>query len=322
MYGFDGKIVWENGNLELQMGDKAGIHYIPRYNKEQESIYVLGEEKIHVLDVSQGVALREENLGANPETPLYIKKDPLIGMRYYLYYGTFSRKVICVNSDNLKVRWDNFKAEGVPAAILSTKAKDEAVIIGCRDDAGSLYAVDFREGKLISQIKLGSPVVLPFKEYESRILIALGSGSIVCYDIPSNKIVWQSPTLTEGPKEQIVALEIVKDKIITVVNSEPSRVEILDIEKDGAKVGKLPSFEPAFSDTVKACAFDGKSRIYFVTAGIDELQPGIWAYDFSQKRIVWQYFSKGLDLYSPVIKDNHVFIVSKDGRLIHFVNSD
>ena len=310
-----GKLVWSNPALEIASGQ--GIRYSPRYNRDRSVLYILGQEKLHMLDAETGLSKKDMNLGTNAETPPFIAKDPLIGMRFYLYYGTFSRNVVCINSDDLSVRWNDFKAEGIPVSISQSPERDDIIVAGCKDQTGSVYFINFRSGRREEGLALGSPMTLQFMPYKGKLLAPVEKGAIACIDVENSRIAWESPAL-DADKKIIDAL--VADGRIYAVVSDGKSTEILayNPEDKGKKTGSLPSFESVFSDSVHSCTYDGGNRLYIITHPSGEPVSGVWVYNLKTEKIEWQFFEKDLELYPPVFSGDHVYFMSKDGRLIGF----
>jgi len=318
MYEKDGgRLIWSNNTLEIAA--KGGIKYPPLYSREQSTLYVLGEEKLHQIDISNGLSKRDSNLGAKAETPPFMAKDPLIGMRYYIYYGGFSRNVVCINSDDLEVRWNDFKAEGIPVSIARSPERDDAVVAGCRDNAGSVYFINFRSGRKISQLALGSPLLLRFIPYKGNLLAPLASGSIACIDVKNSQVAWQCPPLALEGKNSILHVAVADNKVYSVVTTgDTTEIVAINPGNKGEKIGKLPECEPVFSSGMKSCSYDGKGRLYICTKSSEKQASGVWVFNLNTEKIEWQYFEKGLEFFEPVFSKGRAYFVSKDGRLMGF----
>ena len=79
---------------------------------------------------------------------------------------------------------------------------------------------------------------------------------------------------------------------------------------------EFKTFDSIFSDPAVTCTPGEKNRLYFVSRNSEH--SGIWAYDLKEKKTVWQYFEKDLELLPPATKDGKVYVLSRDGRIFCF----
>ncbi|MFC1582434.1 hypothetical protein ACFL4W_02725 [Planctomycetota bacterium] len=318
LYGLDGKLIWDQSNLELIVGERKGIWLVPTFNAAMKQIYVLGEKKMHVINATTGAKITEDNLGVNPETSLAVKTDPLIGNRFYLYFGTFSREIVCLNADTLKRQWDGLKLEDVPIDVIVNKAFDNWLVVACKDAAGNIYVVDFRNGFVEKKKAMGAPIILPLVVHDKKVYAALETGVITSLD-PKTGASWQSAKLTVAANEKISDFDIIQNKLyITIRGSLASRIVILDLNKQGENVGEFKAVRPVFTDLIQTITYDGDQTLYFTTKGDTEQDSGIWAWDLKTEEVKWQYFVPGLELYPPLIIQGKVYAVSKTGTLYAF----
>jgi hypothetical protein len=167
------------------------------------------------------------------------------------------------------------------------------------------------------RISLGSPMTLQFMPYKSNLLAPVEKGAIVCIDVKNSRIAWESPALHTDNK---IIDAVVAGNTVYAVASDGQSTEILAFnpEDKGKKAGTLPVFESVFSRAVHSCTYDSGSRLYIITHPSGEPVSGVWVYNVKTKKIEWQYFEKGLELFPPVFSRDHVYFISKDGRLFGF----
>ncbi len=320
LYGLDGKAVWRNDALEIAVNAGAApIHRTPAVISEIDRVFALSDGKLHILETAGGLKMKEDNVDA-PETDIFYKKDPLIGLRYYLYFGTFGREIISMNAENLNVQW-KASVPGIPTGITTM---GDYLVVGSSDDEGTINFIDFRNGMHADPITVGNPIICPVKVKGNMIYAATRSGVIYAVDTEIKQIVWETEKQTVGPAEKIADFEIVGEKVYAIVHTDVVKVLSIPIikGKPGEPSDEFDMFDNVFILGASSMTYDGGDILYFVTDGTQTGLGGVWAYDTVKEKILWQYMAEGTKFQAPGVDGKNVFVLTSGGKILHFKNKD